>query len=100
MPDASMERDKRPDEEYRVQWDFANDLETGDSLSAQAVTIADVTTGADMTATMLQSPAIDGTKVVVQIQAGTPGKKYDVTFRATSAAGDKWTRVLRFGVVN
>jgi hypothetical protein len=91
--DATLSRAKRPIEEFRVSWDFANDLESGDSVTGQLVTAVD-SDGTNVSASFLQSPAISGAKIVVQIQGGTDGKDYTVTFKATTTQGDVFERTL------
>lgn len=98
-PDATLPRDKRPTEEFRLSWDFVNDLETGDTLTGGTTTCAEAVSGTDTTSTMLEANAVSGTLLVVPVKAGSAGKLYDLTFVGTSAAGDSWKRVLRFGVV-
>lgn len=91
--DSTLERRKKPIEEFRVSWDFANDLEVGDTIASQAITAKD-SSGADVSGSFLQSPAVAGTKLTVQVQGGTPGKDYTVTFKATTTQGDIFERTL------
>jgi hypothetical protein len=95
--DAVLSRRKRPNEEFRISWDFTNDLEPGDPLAQQLVTAKD-SAGVDVSGTFLQGAAITGTKIVVQAQGGSDGKDYFVTFKATTAGGDVFERVVRIRV--
>jgi hypothetical protein len=91
--DGAVSRRKKTNEEFRISWDFVNDLEAGDSIATQAVTARD-SDGVDVTGTFLQSPAIQGTKIVVQVQGGVSGKDYTVAFKATTTQGDVFDRTV------
>ena len=101
-PDRLLSRAKRPIEEFRLSWDFGvNDLEASDSYASHTITALDVATGADVSATFLQSPTRIGTTgavLGVQVQAGTDGHDYDVLFVLTTTQGDVFARVFRVGV--
>ena len=100
-PDRSLSRTKRPGEEFRLSWDFVNDVEASDSYSAHAITATEVQAGTDVSATFLQSPVRIGTTgaiLGVQVQAGSDGKDYDVLFALTTTQGDVFQRVIRVGV--
>ena len=100
-PDRLLLRSKRPTEEFRLSWDFANDVEAADSYASHTITAIDVQTGTDVTATFLQSPQRVGTEgaiLGVQIQAGTDGSDYDVVFALTTTQGDVFQRVVRVEV--
>jgi hypothetical protein len=98
FPDAILSRAKRPSEEFRLGWDFVDDIEAGDTLLAQEVKCLKASDGSDVTATMIESPSLDGTTVLAQVQGGTAGETYHVRFQATSTAGDKWQRVVSLRV--
>jgi hypothetical protein len=95
-----LTRRKRPSEEFRLQWDFVNDVEASDSRSAFEVKAFDVADGSDVSATFLQSPGFVGAgpAVLVQIQAGTAEHDYDVRFQLSTTQGDVFQRVVRVGV--
>ena len=99
-PDKILSRPKRPAEEFRLQWDFANDIEATDTRSAFAVTAKDVADGSDVSATFIQGAGWIGAGPVVgaQVQAGIDLHDYDVTFELSSTQGDKWQRVVRVSV--
>jgi hypothetical protein len=99
--DRGLARSKRPGEEFRLSWDFVNDVEATDSYSAHAITAVDVASGANVSATFLQNPVrigSSGAVLGVQVQAGTDGKDYDVTFQLTTTQGDVFERVVRVSV--
>lgn len=97
-PDKILSRPKRPTEEFRLAWDFVNDLEQGDAGASSDVKAFDVADGSDVSATFLQGPALIGNVVSVQVQAGTDGHEYDVRFQLTTTAGDVFQRVVRVRV--
>jgi hypothetical protein len=97
-PDRWVGRDKRPIEEFVVQWDFVDDISAGDTVSAlggsgSAITAKRMDTGAD-DAGFLESPTLDGTKLRVQVQGGDDKVDYHVTFKAKTANGDVFSRVV------
>jgi len=91
--DSILARDLRPEEEFRVSWDYVNDLAAGDTITGQSVTAVN-SDAVNVTATFLQSPLIAGTTISVQIQAGVDKKDYLVTFKATTANADVFVRTL------
>jgi hypothetical protein len=100
-PDRQLSRSKRPTEEFRLSWDFVNDIEATDSYSAHTITASVVSTGVDVTATFLQSPTrvgATGAILGVQVQGGTDGLDYDVSFQLTTTQGDTFQRVVRVSV--
>jgi len=100
-PDKILSRAKRPTEEFRLAWDFVNDVEASDSYASHTITATDVSTGVDATATFLQSPGrigITGAILGVQVQAGTVDHDYDVLFALTTTQGDVFQRIFRVQV--
>lgn len=92
--DRTVGRPKRPSEEWRVSWDFVDDIEIGDTPSTQQVSAIQVDTGSDVSATFLQGAGITGTVIKVQVQGGTDGKDYLVTFQLTTTQGDVFRRTV------
>lgn len=100
-PDKMLPRAKRPTEEFRLSWDFVNDLEAADSYASHAITASVVSTGADVTGTFLQGAqrvGSTGAILAVQVQAGTDGLDYDVLFQLTTSQGDVFQRIVRVQV--
>ena len=100
-PDKTLARAKRPTEEFRLAWDFVNDLEATDSYASHTITATEVQAGTDVTVTFLQSPGrigITGAVLGVQVQGGTDGKDYDVLFVLLTTQGDRFERVVRVQV--
>lgn len=100
-PDKTLSRSKRPTEEFRLSWDFVNDVEASDSYASHTITATVVSTGADATGIFLQSPiriGLTGAVLGVQVQAGTDGLDYDVLFALTTTQGDVFQRVVRVAV--
>ncbi len=98
LADISLTRFKRPDEEFRISWDFSNDLETGDTLAAQQVKAYEEVAGTDVTSTLIENAEIVSNAIRAQVQAGSDGKDYLIRFQATSTQGDKWQRIVRVRV--
>lgn len=99
--DKQLARFKRPSEEFRLYWDFANDLEAADTYGSHVITARDVTADVDVTATFLEAPGRVGTTgavLGVQIQGGTALHDYDVAFQLTTSQGDIFVRVVRVQV--
>jgi len=97
-PDKILSRPKRPTEEFRLGWDFVNDVESTDSGSAAAVKAYDVLDNTDVSATFLQDQTLVGNVVEIQVQAGTDGHDYDVRFQLSTTQGDVFQRVVRVSV--
>ena len=100
-PDKQLSRAKRPTEEFRLAWDFVNDVEASDSYASHTITATEVQAGTDVTATFLQSPGrigVTGAVLGVQVQAGTDGKDYDVLFALLTTQGDRFERIVRVPV--
>lgn len=97
-PDKPLARSKRPTEEFRLAWDFVNDVEQSDSGSAFDVKAYDVADGSDVSAAFLQDATRLTNVVEVQVQAGTDGHDYDVRFQLTTTQGDIFQRVVRVQV--
>lgn len=90
---------KQPNEIFPINMDFANDLSTGESLSAPTVTSRNEQTGADTSATLLQGAAlISGTKVAQTIKAGATGERHIVTFRVTTSASNTFEAEVKVTV--
>jgi len=84
----------QPSEIVPIGWDFAEDLATGEAVTAADVTITD-RAGADKTSTVMKGSASiqDGektnSKVVVVLHTMTDGELYHVTILATVTADKK-----------
>jgi hypothetical protein len=98
-PDKILSRSKRPSEEFRLSWDFVNDVEAGDSGSAFEVKAFDASNAdTDVSTTFLQNASRSDKVVSVQVQAGTADHDYDVRFQLTTAGGDVFQRIVRIRV--
>jgi len=96
--DKALSWPKRPIEEFRIAWDFTNDLEVGDSANAFEVKAFDAADESDVSATFLQGASRTGNVVSVQVQGGTDAHAYLVRFQLGTTAGDLFQRVVRVGV--
>jgi hypothetical protein len=79
---------KQPAEKYYISVDWANELETGETLLSLVVTCIRKDDGSDQTTTFTELPGISGTLTKVRIKAGDPGKIYKVSFRVTTNTGN------------
>lgn len=99
MPDVWLGRDKRPTEQFVVEWDFIDDVAVGDTVldvggGSSSITATQVDTGADVSSTLLQGATRSGNKLRAQVQVGTAGKDYHVSFKAKTTNGDLFDRVV------
>lgn len=76
-----------------VQW-TARDygINASDTITSKAVT-------AD-TGITIDSSSLEGTEVIATLSGGTPGKVYDVQFKAINASGDAYVETLRVTVAD
>ena len=80
---------KQPFEKELITIELANRIASGDSLSSIEECKCYDKDGADVTSAIIVSSAIDGTDVIIWIQAGEDGKKYDVTIKVNTTQGGK-----------
>lgn len=76
---------KRTAERYRIGFDFAKLLESGDTVQTGSVSAVD-----DLGApapTFITGAGVTGSSVRVTIQNGTAGRDYTVSFQATTTPG-------------
>lgn len=104
-PDAVFPRTKKPDEVFRVEWDFTKDLADGDSPAAVtplAVKVYEDETGADVTSALVSgTPAmVPGEPNVARalIQAGVAGVTYLIRYKLTTTSGETLVRVVQLRV--
>lgn len=98
MLDFKLPRSKRISEKFRVAVDFTPVLESGDTVSGQAITATNAS-GADVTATVLESPGYTGNVLKVTLKAGAAAGTYKVFFQATTTQGDIFIRSVDFAIV-
>lgn len=80
-----------------IGFNFVNDLGTGDSISAKAVTAKDDDSN-DVTSTFILSSSITSPIVYVVLQNGTAGRSYEVTIKATTTNGRVLNRMVTVDV--
>jgi len=89
---------KYSDEEFSVEFDFTNDLTTGDSISTATVVVYDEDK-VDVTNTLIDgTPSVSSPDVSFTVQAGTSGKTYEIVIQATTASGNIYTHRVIFEV--
>jgi hypothetical protein len=91
---------KAVDEILHRDFDFAGALKRGDTVASCEGTIVENGTSTDKTTEMLVGVDLyaSSTKVAWSIQAGEPGKAYDLILVAVSAAGQTVQEIITFKV--
>ncbi len=85
--DRVFSLEKQPAEKLTIGVDFANDLASGETISSAVVSAIDLSDGSDASAIVLTGLSGISTSVVSHTaKAGTDGKRYKITFRATTDA--------------
>ena len=72
---------KQPSERKYIAIELANTLAEGDTLSSITECKCYNSDGTDVTATLIDSPVINGTDINMWVQAGEDGKTYDLTLK-------------------
>jgi hypothetical protein len=98
MPDRWVGRDKRPIEEFVVEWDFVDDVAAGDTVldvggGNSSVTATRADTGASE-ASFIEGAVRSDTKLRAQVQGGLANVDYLVSFKAKTQNGDLFERVV------
>lgn len=86
-------------EEVNHAFDFANELASGVTISSHAVTATD-STGADATATIVDTSSLSGSVISARLQAGTDGQTYTVRYRATASDSEVLEKKLELRINN
>lgn len=84
-----MEFDKQPAETYPIAFEYYGKLPAGTSLASAVGSAYNVTDSVDATAAVLHVTAgvIQGTRAIFRVKAGTTGKVYKITSKATLSDG-------------
>ena len=77
---------KQPSEIFPISIDFSRRLASGETISSKTVTAA--TGGADATATVITSSAINGDSIDITVKAGTDGTVYTITVKVTTSSSN------------
>lgn len=85
----TLPRGKRPSERFDIGIDFTPDLGGSDPAVSHIVTAYD-DADQDVSATFLEGAALAGNISKVFVKAGIDGMTYNVVFKVTSAAGEKF----------
>src|SRR3990167_8322195 len=87
---------KQPSEEYSVGNDFADDLESVDSVSSQSVLATKQETGTDATAAVIKGSGLDGHSVHLHVGvfATYSGEYHLLEMRIVTALGYKYAKQL------
>ena len=78
---------KQPNEKYSVAIDYTDELTTGETVSSTVITAAEVATGDDATATVIDSTTNSTTTATAVVKAGTSGLQYKFTYVTTTSLG-------------
>ena len=76
--------EKQPSEIIPISMDFANLLDTGETITTLDVTITD-SEDTDLTSTLLVGSAIVGSIAKVTVQSGTDGERYKITIQIVTS---------------
>lgn len=79
--------DKQPGEKFAITSNFADVLDTGETISTKSVAAAITTTGVDATTTVIDSSSIAGQTILITVKAGTSGVSYKITVVITTSSG-------------
>ncbi len=87
-------------EQFPIETDFADVLESGESIIAASSAVEVYTDNAaatNMTSTMVVSGSLSvvGTKLMAKIKAGTEGQYYQIKFKAVTDATNKYMHTVR-----
>ena len=82
---------KHPDEDFTYGWDYADKLDTGDSLTGTPTITVSVIYGTDASPSSILSgaPSINGTVVSQKIIDGVDGVRYAVYSLVDTVNGEK-----------
>lgn len=83
---------KQPAEKRTIAIEYQDELATGVTLSGGTVAAVNLSDGSSASATVLVSTTatISGTQARAQVQAGTNGTDYKITFLTTLSNSDIW----------
>lgn len=84
-------------EKIPVSWDFAAELEPGETIQLVSVTVKHRRMGTDSTAEMISSepaPGISGSKVNFWVDGGLAGESYLVSIKVTTSGGQELEGLL------
>jgi len=76
-----------------VEYDFTNDLSTGETLDSCTATITD-NAGNDVTSSMLSGKSVSTPDVTFTIQKGTPDSTYQIKLAGVSSAGSIYVHYI------
>ena len=96
---------KTVSEELDHEFDFFDEVPSGDTIKAILAGDTDVTAvdsaGTDVSATLIGAKALGGTKLKARIKAGTDGEDYVVTYTAEmTTSGERRQKFLFVSVRN
>ena len=87
-PNFAQAGEVQPDEILSVSWDFAADMDSGETISSKAIVATDKTDSLDVTSTVVKTSSVENgdqasSKVVVVVQSMTNGRDYNIQILAT-----------------
>ena len=93
MTSVTIIPSKRPEEKFPVQFQFADQLQFGETISGQVCTCV-VFQGEDAnpSAVLFGSPTLSGTVVSQVVQGGVAGVVYVLTCAASGSTGTIYTK--------
>ena len=94
---ADLLKYKRPSVTFEFDFDFSDDLVSGETISSKTATATD-SSGTTVTSTIINASTISGSSVLVQLKAGTDLEDYLVVCQAVTSGSDTWEKTLELRV--
>jgi len=92
---------KYPNDTFAIDFSFANDISSGDSLASCTATIFD-SSNTDKTASMISSTTVSDPSVTFNISDGVADSSYNIKLVGTTTNGKKFTHYIQcevFGTI-
>ncbi len=87
-----MSFEKASYEEFYRYFDFKNLLSNTETISTASATVTDISTGTDVSSSMISDVgSYGGTQVVYKIKGGTVGKTYAIKIMVVTSNDQKFT---------
>ena len=90
---------KQPSEIFPFSFDFVDCLDVAETIISKTVTAIELVHNADVTSTVIDSSSINGTKIVIKVQAGIDRVDYKITIKVTTSGGNIFEEDVIMNVV-
>ena len=84
--------DKKPYEKFPVKFNFSNDLDALEVITAHTILCVNAVTGADTLATIIASDSLSSPDVIAVLQNGSLGDKHKITVRVNTSMGNDYEK--------